>query len=32
MIMHNVIQSKIGQITENAWQTMFMIHEFMNEQ
>ena len=30
MIMHNVIQSKI--VTENAWQTMFMINEFINEQ
>ena len=30
MIMHNVIQSKL--VAENAWQTMFMIHEFMNEQ
>ena len=30
MIMHNIIQSEI--VSENAWQTMFMIHEFMNEQ
>ena len=30
MIMHNIIQSEI--VTENAWQTMFIIHEFMNEQ
>ena len=30
VIVHNVIQSKL--VAENAWQTVFTIHEFMNEQ